>query len=110
MTMTRSECRARPSSPHAVDPRHTLGVSGELDIVTAPALRSALHRLDDADTHAITVDLSRLTFIGAAGLAVLIEARNTCRCAGRDLAVTGATGQVRRVFELTGLQALLADQ
>jgi anti-sigma B factor antagonist len=97
-----------------------LSVSGEVDMLTAPQLRAdVLRHLDAGDT--LVLDLSGVSFLGSAGLAVLVEAsqqgkrRGTAfrvvaveRAVTRPLAATGL-GDVFGVFESVD-QAVRADQ
>ena len=51
--------------------RHTVG--GEIDLSTAPLLRSDLTRLISANDGDVFVDCAQLTFIDSTGVAVLLE-------------------------------------
>jgi len=83
-------------------------VSGACDVSCHEQLRE---RLLEAETHgpeAIVVDLTALDFIDSNGLRVLIGAWNRSRQATHRFGVALAeSGQVRRVFEATGLQHVL---
>ena len=57
----------------------------------------------------VVVDLQPLTFIDARGLNALLSARRRIIRAGHTFALHRATGLVRRVFEITGLESLLDD-
>lgn len=97
-----------------------VSVSGEVDMLTAPQLRAgALEHLDAGG--ALVLDLSGVTFLGSAGLAVLVEASQQAKRRGsafrvvaveravtRPLAATGL-GEVFSVFESVD-QALEADE
>src|SRR2546429_7498005 len=61
----------RPRSDVAV-----VGLSGDLDLLTAPLLREALRPLVDA-AGVVLVDLSGLDFLGSSGLAELASAQDT---------------------------------
>ena len=80
-------------------------VAGEIDLATAPALRTVLRRQTEAATplRRIDVDLAQVTFLDATGLGVLVEARQRGHRAGANLVVRNAYGIVRRVFVVTGL-------
>jgi anti-sigma B factor antagonist len=85
-------------------------VEGELDLATAPRLDDVLSSVCSTPVERVTVDVSRLTFLSAAGLHVLVAAHNRLLNAGRKgLVIHGASGIVRRVFQLTGLTGLLGD-
>jgi anti-anti-sigma factor len=89
---------------------HTvLRVEGELDLATAPQLRSRLgHVIADADGP-ILLDLADLTFIDSTGLRAILTAHAELDEQGRDLCVIKASVQVRRLFELCGISDLLID-
>jgi anti-anti-sigma factor len=85
-------------------------VVGELDFATAPLLDEVLSRDGAVAIGRVVVDVSQLTFMGAAGLSVLVGAhyRLLGECQG-ELVVRGASGIVRRVVELTELGFRLED-
>jgi anti-anti-sigma factor len=85
-------------------------VVGELDLATAPLLDEVLLRAGAMASGRVVVDVSRVTFMGAAGLSVLMGAYY--RFVGERrarLVVRGASGLLRRVVELTELSFLLED-
>lgn len=85
-------------------------LAGELDLATVPLLREVLARDGAAAAGRVVVDVSHLTFMGAAGLTVLVEAHYGLLGECRDgLVVRGASGILRRVVELTELSFLLED-
>ena len=50
-------------------------VTGEIDLETAPTLRTAVTTaIDQTSGHACVVDLTAVTFLGSAGLTALVEA------------------------------------
>ena len=71
-----------------------IAVTGELDIVTAPRLRAAL-----ADPEVEEVDLTEVSFMGVAGVQVLLAA-NADR--GRPLVLVGPSDRVLRLLDLCG--------
>ena len=87
------------------DGARVLRVSGEIDIIGAPALRAALMpALDDA--RLVVLDLSEVSFLGSSGLAVLVEAREQAQRSERELRLVCATRIVLRALEATGLREL----
>jgi anti-anti-sigma factor len=55
-------------------------VAGELDMQTAPQLDSRLLSQIDVRVRHVVVDLSKVTFLGAAGLESLVRAREAATC------------------------------
>jgi anti-sigma B factor antagonist len=81
-------------------------VGGEIDCRTAPELRDALLAvLDRPDVSGdVLVDLSDVTYLGAAGLRALTVARRAADDAGRVLRLRcGAARAVNRPLQITGL-------
>ena len=85
--------------------RHT--VSGEIDLSTAPLLRSDLARLISANDGDVFVDCAQLTFIDSTGVAVLLEANQKLEADGRHLVILNVQRGPRLVFESLGLSDLL---
>jgi anti-sigma B factor antagonist len=83
-----------------------LSLAGELDHDTAPALRIALGRCEQAGTSRILVDCSALDFCDSTGLNLLLEARANAKGRGASLALVGMAPSVARVFEVTGAETL----
>ena len=85
-----------------------LAVSGACDVSCHEQLRERLLDAEAREPEEIVVDLTDLSFIDSNGLRVLIGAWNRSRQASHRFGVALAeSGQVRRVFEATGLQHVL---
>jgi len=82
----------------------TLTVSGQLDLLSSPALERAL---SDTDADLIIVDLRGLEFMDSSGLHVLVQTHQRMHEAGRRLALVRASPNVQRLFDLTGLSEAL---
>jgi anti-sigma B factor antagonist len=82
---------------------HVLKLTGELDMASAPELEAAIVRACASTAHAITLDLSALTFVDSSGLAAIASAGEQCSEAGYPLHLIPGPPAVHRVFELTGL-------
>jgi anti-anti-sigma factor len=76
-------------------------VVGELDLAEAPQLEQALKRVSEYEQ--IVISLEDCEFIDSTGIAVIVRAHQERNSDGRGLAVCGVVGQIRRVFEVTGL-------
>ena len=88
-------------------PRVTL--EGEIDVATSSELRTALAGLLDAGATSIIVDLTEVTFIDSSGLGVFVSTFKQLRSRdGGMLRLVGPTGNVRKVLEITGLDAVFA--
>jgi anti-sigma B factor antagonist len=79
-----------------------ISVRGELDIDAAPALRATLRRACDHGGP-VSLDLSAVTFIDAAGLRVLAEARSSSDADRPAVTLTAPSRCVRRLLSLAGL-------
>jgi anti-sigma B factor antagonist len=84
----------------------TVGVAGEVDLYTAPALKTALRETIDGGTRNVLVDLSRATFIDSTTLGVLMGAVKRLRPAGGELAIACSDPNIRKIFEITLLDRI----
>ena len=84
--------------------RHSL--NGEIDVATAPQLRSDLKRALDAEGANLLVDCTHLTFIDSSGIAVLLEANAALEAEGRHMLLLNVDGAPRLAFETLGLTDL----
>jgi len=84
--------------------RILIRLRGELDLVTAPAFADALSKANSE----IVVDFAELTFLDASGLGVLAQASERAQQDGDNLIVVNAGPLAKRLFEVTGLDHLLA--
>ena len=83
-------------------------ISGACDASGHQQLRECLLEAESGDASEIVVDLTALRFIDSISLRVVIAAWNRARHAGHRFSVALATsGQVRRVFEVTGVDQVL---
>ena len=86
-----------------------LRVAGEVDLYTAPMLRRTLTEVltDEAAAPALVIDLCECDFLDSAAVGVLLEADSQVQRAGGRLALVAPRPEIRKVFELTGLDRLL---
>jgi anti-sigma B factor antagonist len=83
--------------------RHRLVLTGELDIASAPEIEALTQDIASDGTTAITLDLSKLTFMDCCGLRAILRTRELCESRGYEFTLTHGTDAVDRVFALTGL-------
>lgn len=80
-------------------------VVGEIDTLTAPLLRSQLDE-QIAIVPLLVLDLSDVTFLGSAGLAVLVAAKDDADRRGHRLRLVCGSRIVTRALQATGLLTL----
>ncbi len=80
-----------------------VALSGEIDIVSAPAARELLAEAASQAVTGITVDLSEVTYMDAAGLGVLAGANRATRHLPGGLRLVAVPARILRLLTLTGL-------
>jgi anti-sigma B factor antagonist len=106
-----------PSMTEALAPRFDVSVErltatavvrvrGELDIATVPALTDVLRSLEQPCDR-VVLDLSGLTFIDSTGLTLAVTEHQRAAKDGVEFVLAGATGNVLKVFRLTGLDVTM---
>lgn len=86
-----------------VGDRTVVGVSGDLDVLTAPRLRDRLGQIIDDGRTSILVDLTPCEFIDSSGLSALVTAFKRVRAEGGALGLVCPPGNVRRLIEVVAL-------
>jgi anti-anti-sigma factor len=84
-------------------------LTGELDIASAPALREQLLSLLRPGSSRLIIDLSKVSFCDASGLAVLVSTGRRARLLGGFLRLAAVSPQVGQVLNITGLHRHLAN-
>ena len=90
---------------------HSLSVTGELDLNTAPELEAPLEAVLDDDAR-LLIDLSSCEFIDSTGIALLVRAwqrvdRNGGNGAGR-MVICCSNEQVERLLKITGVESSIS--
>jgi anti-sigma B factor antagonist len=81
---------------------------GELDVLTAADLRTAIGDvIQDGRAH-LVLDASGITFMDSTGIGVLVIALRRTRASGGSFAIAGAHGRTFRTFSLTGLDRVFS--
>lgn len=83
---------------------------GELDILTAPRLSQQLDRAEAivVPPAPVVLDLTGLTFLGSAGLSVLMAHHERCLALGSQLRIVPGGRAVTRPLNMTGLDRVLS--
>lgn len=76
---------------------------GDLDMASAPDLRSHLNRAVSATGGRVIVDLDGVHFVDSQGLGTLVAGLKRARSHGGDLRLAGPSAAVRELLELTSL-------
>lgn len=82
---------------------------GELDLAGTAELRACTDQLVWGGAQHLRFDLARLTFCDAAGLGVLIYARNSVQDREGELTLSHVHGIPRRLLIVCGLLELFSD-
>lgn len=81
-----------------------VAVAGDVDLSTSPALAHAVATaVDAAGDLMVVVDLSGVRFCDSTGISALVQGRRLAQQHGVRYRVTGATGLVLDVLEITGV-------
>ncbi|MFB7657452.1 MULTISPECIES: STAS domain-containing protein [unclassified Streptomyces] len=87
----------------------TVSLEGDIDLSTAPAVRTALAGCRDREVTDIDVDLTAVGFCDASGLHAFLAASERLAAAKGCLRLHHPAPAVRRLLDLTGTGFLLAD-
>jgi anti-sigma B factor antagonist len=83
------------------DGTFVVALTGEVDLYTAPELKSELLRLVTEGPNRIVVDLSGATFVDSTTLGVLLGAVKRLRLIGGELVIVCADLNIRRILSIT---------
>jgi anti-sigma B factor antagonist len=87
----------------AVKDQAVLAVHGDLDLATAPQFSRVASTACDMPVSALTVELSRVTFLDSSGIQALVTARNAACERGLEFRLESVPRQARKVLELCQL-------
>jgi anti-sigma B factor antagonist len=80
-----------------------LRVTGEVDMLTSSALRTAIADALGAGRERLVVDLDGVEFLGTSGLAALVEARSEAERLDTELWLVCSSRRILRPLEIAGL-------
>lgn len=80
----------------------------EIDVSNADMVLAALSAVLRRGVRIVIADLRATVFCDCSGVAALLSARRQSARLGAELRVVAQAGQVRRLFDLTGLDQLIA--
>lgn len=85
-----------------------VAVRGELDLYTAPDLRSLLLGVIQDGRNAVVLDLRETTFLDSTALGVIIAAMKALRIRSGRLVLVNDRTSITKTLAITGLDHLLA--
>ncbi len=92
-------------------PRLFVQLSGELDHHSAEQTRIMLDTLlKDVSVSELVLDLSGMSFMDSAGLGVILGRFRKLSMRGGKLVVKGMSASVDRIFQMSGLYAIVERQ
>ncbi len=92
-------------SKHESDVAAVLSVAGAIDMVTATQLQTHVNTVLDRRPTALIIDLSRVEFLGTAGIAVLVHIHNNA--ADMPFAVVALGPATSRPLQLLGIDKIV---
>lgn len=84
-----------------------VSASGDLDMLTAPQLRDAIEAALGKDPVGLIVDLTKVEFLGSAGMQVLMETHNQTDGTETRFAVVAEGPATSRPLKITGIADLI---
>ena len=85
---------------------YLLEVTSSVDGYTAPSLDKTLQDLLSRGHSRLLLDASQISFMSSAGLRALTSAQREARQLGGEVRLFGLSAQVRKVFDMSGLDQL----
>ena len=80
-----------------------IGVSGELDLASSPALEQELDNPATSAAEVVIIDLRQVEFMDSTGLSVLVRGHTRAAEKGQRFVVVRGPQQVQRLLSLTGV-------
>ena len=84
-----------------------LSIAGKLDTMTSPELREEVETIFSGGAFNLIFDLKALEFLSSAGLGVFLHTVKRAAAAGTTVEVSGATGIVKEVLDITRFSTLM---
>ena len=76
-------------------------VAGELDVLSAPTLEDSVHPQLACGSHGLIIDLTELSFLGCAGILVLLRAREAAQRKKVPLQLVCNSAAVLRILKIS---------
>ena len=89
------------------DGTRVLRVAGELDLHTSPRFQEELQAAIEQPCESLLVDLTDCDYLDSTAIHVLVQAKRRLNGRADKLALIVPSPQLRRIFELAGLDEIL---
>ena len=85
----------------------TIAVAGDIDLTTAAIIRRHLEHTFRSSPSRLIIDLTKVTFLGSEGVALLIELHKVATALGTVVVLRGTTRRVtHQILRVTGLASM----
>jgi len=85
---------------------YLIAVDGELDMYTAPQLKSALQEAIDQGQKHLVIDLTRVGFLDSTSLGVLVGGLRRVRSEEGEMSLVVDHPQLEKMFRITGFDGV----
>jgi len=85
-----------------------LNISERLDYLSSPSLEKRLNELIESGERNLLVNFSNLEYISSAGLKVILKTSRELKANQGKLLICCLNGMVKKVFEVSGFNAILS--
>ena len=90
------------------DARHVIALAGEVDLYTAPELKTQMLEVIGDGAMDVIVDFTNTTFIDSTTLGVLVGGVKRLRSNDGQLALVCNDRNITKIFEITGLDRVFS--
>jgi anti-sigma B factor antagonist len=87
--------------------RHTIVLSGELDVASAQMLEAAIGEACEAGAKELVLDMGAIEFMDSTGVRAILRGKAACEAHNCDYRLTPAQRPVERTLEVTGVRRKL---
>lgn len=85
-----------------------VSLKGELDLSYANDLKAELYKAVDKNFSDVVIDMSNLEYIDSTGIGVLVGLMKKLRTGGKDIKISNAKDNVKKIFKITGLDQIIS--
>ena len=84
-----------------------VALKGELDLACANNLKEELYKAVEEKFADVVIDMTDLEYIDSTGIGVLVGLMKKLRTDGKDIKISNAKDNVKRIFKITGLDQII---